>query len=83
MAAPTIRINEKTLSDLREIAKHTGQSVQAVLDRAIEEYRRKMFLEEANAAFDALRKDSKAWAQEETERAEWDATLTRSDFFSR
>ena len=76
MAAPTIRINEKTLSDLRKLAKRTGQSIQAVLDHAIEEYRRKMFLEEANAAFAALRKNSKAWAQEEKERAEWDATLS-------
>lgn len=76
MAAPTVRINEKTLSDLRELAKRTGQSIQAVLDHAIEEYRRKMFLEEANAAFATLRKNSKAWAQEEKERAEWDVTLS-------
>jgi hypothetical protein len=49
--------------------------MQAVLDRVIEEYRRKLFLEAANAEYAALRLDADAWAEHQEERALWDATL--------
>jgi hypothetical protein len=49
--------------------------MQALLDKAIEEYRRKRFLEEVNAAYATLRQNPDAWAAVEQERAEWDATL--------
>jgi hypothetical protein len=40
----------------------------------VEEYRRKLFLDEANAAFERLRRDDKLWKHEQQERAEWSAT---------
>ncbi len=46
-----------------------------LLDRAIEAYRRHLFLEGLNADFAALRNDPVVWADEQAERAEWDATL--------
>jgi hypothetical protein len=33
------------------------------------------FLDEVNAAYAALRKDSEAWKEEQVERALWDKTL--------
>ena len=48
--------------------------MQAVLDRAIERYRREQFLRAANAEYQALRGDSKAWAEEMRERALWEQT---------
>jgi hypothetical protein len=52
--------------------------MQAVLDKAIEDYRRRCFLEEANRAFAALRKDRNAWKAEVDERRAWDSTLADS-----
>ncbi len=48
--------------------------MQAVLDRAIERYRREQFLRAANAEYQALRGDSKAWADGIEERALWEQT---------
>ncbi len=60
---------------LRRIAKQSRESMQDSLAKAIELYRRQIFLQETNAAFDALRKDPKAWQEELKERKEWDSTL--------
>jgi len=41
----------------------------------IEEYRRQRILQEANAAYAALRENPKAWKAELAEQKEWDSTL--------
>jgi hypothetical protein len=46
--------------------------VQIVLSEAIERYQRDKFLDEVNAAHAALRKDPKAWTEEQAERAAMD-----------
>jgi hypothetical protein len=46
-----------------------------VLDRAIELYRRQALLEQANAAYAALRASPEAWQEELGEREAWEATL--------
>jgi predicted DNA-binding protein len=73
--SPNIRISPKAKATLRELSKREGRPMQAVLDEAIERYRRETFLDQANAAYARLRKDPKAWRQELAERAEWDGTL--------
>jgi hypothetical protein len=49
--------------------------MQAILDKAIEEYRRRTFLEGLAGDFAALRADPKAWAEEQAERRLWDNAL--------
>ena len=49
--------------------------MQAVLDEAIDHYRRDKFLDEVNTAYAALRSDAKRWNAELAERALWDKTL--------
>jgi hypothetical protein len=49
--------------------------MQAVITQAVENLRRQRMLEEANAAFAALRQDPAAWEQEREERELWDETL--------
>ena len=49
--------------------------MQAVLDEAIKRYQRDKFLDEVNAAYANLRKNSKAWKKEQAERALWDNTI--------
>ena len=73
--SPNIRITPHSKSVLRVLAKREGKPMQAVLDAAIEHYERDKFLDDANAAYAALRKDSKAWKEEQAERALWDKTL--------
>lgn len=75
MSAKTVRIRKETQDILRELANHEGKPMQTILDLAIEGYRRQRFLQEANAAYAALRKDPKAWKAELAERREWDATM--------
>lgn len=49
--------------------------MQAVLDAAIEYYRRDKFLDEVNEAFARLKSDPIAWAEELEERAVLEGTL--------
>lgn len=75
MPGATVRVSYVAWKALREIADLTGKPMQAVLDKAIEEYRRKYFLEEANRAFATLRNDPEAWQSELEERSLWDGVL--------
>jgi hypothetical protein len=75
MPGRTVRIRKETQNILRELAANEGKPMQTILDLAIEEYRRQRFLQEANAAYAALRNNPKSWKAELSERKEWDATM--------
>lgn len=75
MAGATVRVTEETRETLRELASRTGEPMQAILQRAVEDYRRRWFFDELNRAFAALRADPQAWAEELAEREAWDATI--------
>jgi hypothetical protein len=45
------------------------------MNNSLERQRRKEFLAACNRAYEALRNDPKAWAEELAERAEWECTL--------
>lgn len=73
---PTTRISEPTREILQQMAKRRGRSIKAILEEAVEAYRRQCFWEESNAAFAALRENAKAWQSEQEERVAWDQTLS-------
>lgn len=75
MSTSVVRINEEAKQRLRLIAKETGESMPSVLDKAIETYRRKRFLESVNEAYLFLRQDKKAWTSFKDERDQWDNSL--------
>ena len=75
MSAKTVRIRKETQDILRELANNEGKPMQAILDLAIEGYRRQRFLQEANSAYASLRSNPKAWKAELDERREWDTTM--------
>ena len=75
MSTPTVPISETAHEILRELAQQTGQTTMEVLDKALEAYRRQVFLEAVNAGYAALRADPEAWAEELEERKLWEATL--------
>lgn len=70
-----VRISESTHATLRSLAAEGGESMQSVLDKAVEEYRRRLFWERVEVAAGELRKDSAAWKEELTERHAWEVTL--------
>ncbi len=75
MGSATVRISLTARDHLRELSASIGRPMQAVIEEAIDLYRRHCFLEGVNAAYGALRQDPEAWAEIVEERAAWDATL--------
>ena len=74
MRSARICIDQHTLAVLRELARSQRQPLHTVLNEAVESYRRQRFLDDANAAFAALRDDPKAWSDEQKERGIWHRT---------
>ncbi len=72
---PAVRVDESTHRILRELAQQEQKTMPEILARAVESYRRRRFLEEANAAYSILRNDAEAWREELEERDSWSATL--------
>ena len=68
-------MSPRTHQLLRQLAAEEQESIQSVLNRALERYRREKFLCAANADFLALWQDAKAWEQEIRERELWDRSL--------
>jgi succinate dehydrogenase/fumarate reductase flavoprotein subunit len=75
MSGATVRVKPETHLALRELAEQGHESMQDVLARAVEMYRRHRILEETNAAYAALRADPEQWQEVLDERAEWESTL--------
>ena len=75
MSTITIRINEADKKTIDEIGKGSGESPQSIIHQAIEEYRRRRLLQEANEAYGKVRSDPKARKVELEERDAWDATV--------
>jgi hypothetical protein len=75
MPGATLRISKQTRETLRRLAYDAGEPMQAILDRAVEEYRRRLMVDQVNAGYAALRQDPAAWAALEEERRAWDQTL--------
>ncbi|MSV32284.1 MAG: toxin-antitoxin system protein [Bryobacterales bacterium] len=73
--SPNIRISSHSKATLRDLAKREGKPMQAVLDKAIEQYRRDTFFRELNESYGRLQADPEAWKQEMGERQEWDTAL--------
>jgi hypothetical protein len=70
--ADTVRIDAAAHAALTEIARAKHLTLTEALSRAVETYRRHVFLEGVADDFTALRSDPKAWREELAERAAWD-----------
>ena len=73
--SPNVRISPRSHELLRQLAEDEQQSMQSVLDRALEQYRRESFLRAANADFSVLKQDAQAWNHELGERELWEQTV--------
>jgi len=75
MASTQVRISSTTHQTLRHLSAEVGESMQTIIEEAVEQYRRRRFLEGLNQDFKALKEDEQAWQEELAERALWDNTL--------
>ena len=75
MASTQVRISSATHQILRHLSAEVGESMQTIVEEAIEQYRRRRFLEGLNQDFKALQEDAQAWQEELAERSLWDNTL--------
>ena len=73
-AVPQTRISTWGHKTLRKLAKEYGMTSEQVLDKAIDILERERMLEAVNAAYEALKADPDAWAEELSERALWETT---------
>ncbi len=75
MGSTTVRVTDHTHEVLRELAAATGESLQQVLEQAVERYRRERFFADLHAAYARLQADPAAWEAELAERADLEGTL--------
>ena len=75
MPSTTIRISQRARAVLKALARKQDCAMQSVLERALDDYRRKQFLEDVNAGYAKLRRDRAVWKDVQSERALWDRTL--------
>ncbi len=74
MATQT-RISEKTHERLTRLANQTGLSRTEIMDTAVRQFERELFLNRINAGYAALRADPQASREYAEELDAWDKTL--------
>lgn len=75
MSELKVDISDTTHKTLLKLANSSGESIQVILDKAIENYRRSLFLMQANEAFAVLKQNKALWRGELAERQTWDKTV--------
>ncbi len=75
MSSSTVRISKQAWHILKELAEQRKEPMQNVLEKAVEGYRCRCFLEGLSADFAKLRERPEEWAEEREERRAWDATM--------
>jgi predicted transcriptional regulator len=75
MSPTTVRISSGVRSLLRELARVEQSSMQAVLERALEQYRRRRFIERVNDGYASIRADAASAASLAEEQAAWEGVV--------
>ena len=70
-----VGISENAHKTLLQLAENSGDTIQSILDLAVENYRKYIFLMQANEAFTALRNNEVLWQEELAERQLWAETI--------
>jgi hypothetical protein len=68
-------ISETTHKTLLQLAQSSGDDLVTIMDRAVENYRRYIFLVQADRAFATLKQNEELWQEEIAERQAWDVTI--------
>jgi len=73
--AQVVRIGKEHHQILRQLAKRMGESMQTVVEKAIDELKREQFFEEFNAAYGTLKSSPGVWQKEIAERRSLEGSL--------
>ncbi|HHY06398.1 MAG TPA: hypothetical protein GX532_05410 [Clostridia bacterium] len=71
----TIRVNRDIYNSIKLLAQKQNENMQDIIEKAINDYKKKKFFDELNTAYAKLMDDPKAWEEEVKEREEWDSIL--------
>lgn len=74
MAGTQVRVSNSTHQALRHLSLEVGESMQTIIEQAVEQYRRRRFLEGLNQDFKTLKENAESWQDELEERKLWDTT---------
>jgi len=67
-----VRVSESTHETLRFLSSSEGKSMQDIIDKAVEDYRRKIFLEGLSDDYRNFQTNKDSWKEHEEEMALWD-----------
>lgn len=70
-----MRVSNKAKETIEKLSKKSGEPMLSVVDKAVENYRRRVFLEETNRAYARLRANAEESKKFDDEIASMDATL--------
>jgi len=70
-----VRVSKNTHQLLRSLSLDEGKSMHEIIEKAVENYRKKAFLEGLSDDFRRLRSNAKASQEHEEETAVWDSAL--------
>ena len=76
MQSVNVRISSQSYQVLKTLSKEKGQTMQSLIDQALEDLRRRKMLEATNDAFKSLKSDIESWNEELAERKIWENTLS-------
>ena len=71
----TIQVSPQAQNAIHQLSVKTARPAGEIVERAVEELRRKLLFEEANATYAALQQQPDLWREIEQEDAAWDVTL--------
>lgn len=76
MQSVNVRVSSNSYQILKQLAKDEGQTMQSLIDSALEDLRRRKMLEATSLAFAALKANETEWQEEVAERELWENTLS-------
>jgi predicted transcriptional regulator len=71
----TIRVSKDIYNSVKTLAQQENENMQAIIEQAIADYKKKKFFESLNSAYAKLKSDPHAWEEELNEREEWDKVI--------
>lgn len=73
----TVRISKESRDNLKQMAEMLDATMSEIANKAIERYRRKLFIKKANESYARLKEENpESWNEMIKEREEWDSTLS-------
>ena len=76
MQSVNVRISSNSYQILKTLSQEKGQTMQSLIDQALEDLRRRKILEATNEAFAILKANKAEWEEEQAERDLWENTLS-------